>query len=465
MAKKLDRKVSKLSLDADYFLHMLRDRKTEMYVKFAKVMVICQGPYTEDRLKMATEVEKIFKSSSRVLSDNTYRSEFKTTCSPDGTEEFFTYLKQEVKIALESGYNLIYIDTTLSNFWQNQYYIAAAKKMQYTVLVLPPVVTKKPNVMSWPKGSQADSFHKILKARIQAPNMFQHLFCGWFLHDIDSEELRNECALYANDLIENIPDFREWFSKGNKEEDVTFTRYFDLIKEDVEKKKLVMREDLAFCPVKVFENDFSMQEYFDKPIVREHYGRMSKLHIVGFVISPHMVAARVKLTHKQKELWEMDDKASENQEKLFKLQFPTKLYESLSELPPLDPEVKRICSKSNNTIVKADSVFDPTDLIPPFAKGRSAHIVLGTSLKASHADIDYGVAFALNREFSASKQEDLEIEVVDIGRSQVKRIGKYWIVYLKDTLYVNGFFASCLKPEEFDTPVQAQKKQVLFSKK
>ncbi|CAL1292765.1 unnamed protein product [Larinioides sclopetarius] len=389
-----------------YFpLKMNKDKKTEMYVKFAKIMVIAQGPYPDERARAFETAKKLFKYTSCVISDEKFKEQYKTKCSPESAETFYNYFKDTARKALEEGNNLLIIDSTMSNVHQNRFYVALAYKMQYVILIMPPVVMKTSNNV-WPKGSLADSFRIEASTVIQPANMFQHLFCAWYLHDLDSHELRHVASLYIQDCMEGIPEFNNLMSKNCPSPDL---KDEELSRIDVVRHYYCLvdkRQDVAYCAVKVFGSAMrAMNEYFKKEAVVNTYGRMSKLLIAGFVISPHMIAARVKLTHQQKDFWEMEDELDENfiERADFKLLCPSKLLkESKQELP--DIEVQLIASKSNQTLINTgQEVHEPLANIPRFAKGRACHIVLGKTIDAPSYHVDYDVQFALNRENKAMK--------------------------------------------------------------
>ncbi|KAF8771455.1 hypothetical protein HNY73_018876 [Argiope bruennichi] len=432
---------------------MNKDKKTEMYVKFAKVMVIAQGPYSDERAYEFETVKKVFKYASCVITDETFRDRFNDLCSPENAEAFYDYFQETARRALEEGHNLLVIDSTMSNIHQNRYYVALAYKMQYVILVIPPIVMKTSN-NTWPEGSLADSFRTEASTIIQPVNMFQHLFCAWYLHDFDSHELRHLASLYIQDCIEGIPEFNNIICRNIPNQDPdgeelspidAVRQYYDLIDK---------RQDLAYCAVKVFGNAMkAMNEYFKKEAVVNAYGKMSKLLIVGFVISKNMIAARVKLTHQQKDFWEMDDELDEDVTKSLKLLCPSQLLEeSKRELE--DIEVQLISSKSNQTLINTgEVVHKPLENISHFAKGRACHIVLGKKNDAPSYNVDYAVQFALRREKNAMK-EKADIQPYDLETCLVKKMGGYWFIYLKEMYRVDAIFASCVKPFAFDDAIK-----------
>ncbi|GBO06746.1 hypothetical protein AVEN_60430-1 [Araneus ventricosus] len=443
-------------VSVNYFpLKMNKDKKTEMYVKFAKVMVIAQGPYSDERAKTFETAKKVFKYTSSVISDEKFKEQYRTKCSPENAETFYDYFKDTARKALEEGNNLLIIDSTMSNIHQNRYYVALAYKMQYVLLIMPPVVMRSSN-NSWPKGSLADSFRIEASTVIQPANMFQHLFCAWYLHDLDSHELRHVASLYIQDCMEGIPEFNNLMRRNCPSQDpdgeevslIDAVRHYYCL---VDK-----RQDVAYCSVKVFGDAMrAMNEYFKKESVVNTYGKMSKLLIAGFVISPHMIAARVKLTHQQKDFWEMEDELDENFVERIdpKPLCPSKLLEeSKGELP--DIEVQLIASKSNQTLINTgQTVHEPLGSIPRFAKGRACHIVLGKTIGAPSYHVDYDVQFALNRENKAMKAK-ADLPLYNLERCVAKRIGKYWFIYLKEMLRVDAFFASCVKPFAYDDAIK-----------
>ncbi|CAL1287365.1 unnamed protein product [Larinioides sclopetarius] len=440
----------------EYFpLKMVVDKKTEMYVKFAKVMVIIQGAFTDMREENSEMIETTFKYTSCIISDKKF-SKTGTPCSYENAEEFYEYCKDTSREALEEGNNLLVIDPTMSNIEQDKYYIALAYKMQYVVLVVPPVVTKTPGNSGtrWPKGSLAFSFRNEGKTVIQPTNMFQHLFCAWYLHDVDSHELRHDASLYIQDCLEKIPEFKNLMDRnclkigpdGEKLSLIDAVRQYYCLTDK--------RQDIAFCAVKILAGSMKlMNEYFKKQSVQDTYGKISKLYIVGYIVSPYMIAARVKLTHAQKDLWEIQDDIDESvaEKSVEKLTGPWKLFEaSKKELPNV--EVQLISSKSNPTLINTGrTIYEPLESIHPFAKGRACHIVLGKAAGASPHHVDFGVQFALNRERNAARSK-AQLPEYELDRCIVKRNGKYWFIYLRENMSIDGLFASCVKPYSFDSP-------------
>ncbi|GIY94668.1 uncharacterized protein CEXT_169671 [Caerostris extrusa] len=350
----------------------------------------------------------------------------------------------------------------MSNVEQNQYYIALAYKMQYVILVVPPVAINVSNSM-WPKHSFASSFGAQTATYIQPVNMFQHLFCAWYFHDCDSHQLRNEVSLYIQDCLDGIPGFYNIMHRncrtlddegqnGKKNLDGEEMQLIDDIKHYYNLND--KRQDLAYCAVKVIGSSMkAMNEYFKKDIVLSNYGKMSKLLIVGFIITPYILAARVKLTRTQVDLWEMEDLLDESTAKEHNFIGPLSLLqESKQKLP--DVEVQLISSKSNPTLINAaKSVEDPLKIISYFARGKACNIVIGKVKNAPTYQVDYGVQFALNME-AKTLNASASLDITELDNCIVKRIGKYWFVYLKEMLQIDGFFSSCVKPCPFDDPIK-----------
>ncbi|GIY55991.1 uncharacterized protein CDAR_516851 [Caerostris darwini] len=442
-------------------LQMLKEKKTEMYVKFAKLMVIAQGIHGEDTFD---EVKTVFNYTSCVLSDKSFMKDCHKTCLPDTTEEFYRYLKYSSQKALEEGNNLLVIDSTMSNTEQNRFYIALAYKMQYVILVVPPIVIKEHS--QWPKYSFASSFFIKTSTVIQPTNMFQHLFCAWYLHDNDSYELRNEISLYLQDCLKGIPKFKNVIQRNclvqddendsdcKKDSSSEEFSLIDAIKDYYNLND--KRQDIAFCAVKIFGNSMKiMNEYFKKESVQSNFGKISKLYITGFIVTPNILAARVHLTRKQVDLWEREEVYDEHTvtDKSPIVGPFSLLQESKQDLPNVD-NVRLIASKSNPTLINTGNApSDPLKSIPHYARGRACHIVLGRVKNAPTYQIDFGVQFALNREDKMARNKE-DFETVELERCVVKQIGKYWFIYLRENLSVDAFFSSCVKPYPFDDPIK-----------
>ncbi|KFM76926.1 2',3'-cyclic-nucleotide 3'-phosphodiesterase, partial [Stegodyphus mimosarum] len=419
------------SLDsAKYFsLVMVKDRKTEMYVKFAKVMVIFQYLKLKHNGNILKHLAEKFKTTGYIISDSTFSEHTLTPYDPENTDAYYSYFKERCKEGCKNGANLIVIAPSMTNMHQNEYYLYLAQKTQYVVLVVPPLVTE-----NYPSDhGQAKSFLDI-NVKIKSSNNFQHLFCAWFLHEKDSVELRNEAELYVRDCFENSIDFKDYFSKICSVED--FRTHYNLHHK---------RQDLAYCMTAMFRSIIDTHAYFREESVQKFYGKMAKLFIVGFIVSPHMIAARVKLTQEQKKLWKLPNDLEES--------CPISVYPSeLIEKSKVkqDVEVTLSSSKCNRTLTySGQTIHAPTESILPYFRGRSCHIVLGRVTDAPIRNADYDVQYAVYRETNAIKS-NADFHDDDIGRSIVRRIGRYWFVYLKETLCVEGFFTSYVKAENYD---------------
>lgn len=422
-----------------YALRMNSDRRTEMYVKFAKVMIIFQGPVTDKRSQAVSTLASKFKHSIRIISDETYKSETHKHFEPESTEEFYEYFRSRAKKACEDGYNLIVIDPSMSNADEIKYYFFLAQTFQYVVLPVPCLVTGKSNCDEESSGRkqrkridcQAKSFANM-RHPIEHHNLFKHLYCGWFLHDIDSRELREEASLYIQDCFE-IKDFEEMMCRTCNRNQFKSHYKLDNIK-----------QDLASCIVKIFSSPSDMMLYMSQKSFQNHYGVMSKLYIVGFIVSPHIIAARVKLTHEQKSLWDLPDDLDEQKKE--PSVYPSELLKS-SKVVLQNEEVTLLASKCNRTIVSGNCNEKPTETIPSNSRGRSCHIVLGTVKNAPARNINYDIPFAVYRENCVVQKYPDEVRPYELPRSLLRRIGKYWFIYLKESIVVNGFFATCCAAE------------------
>lgn len=428
---------SKLTNDSFYPLRMVEDHRTEQYVKCAKVMVIFQGPVTEERSKAVSQLSQSFKNSGRLFSDNTFKAETSKSCYEKCIEEFHSYFKSRVKKACDELMNIIVIDQSISNVIQMQYYCSLAQTRQYVLLPYPPLVEssdegpKKTGNFSQSRGGElknvAGNFSKFSERRVSYPNYFKHLFCGWFLHDVDSHELRVEASLYIQDCFDDIREFNELFSSVWKGKD--FREFYNL---------LDRYQDLAYCVVKIFQNPLDIVTYMSKEHFKKHYGKMSKLYVVGFIISPHIIAARVKLTYDQKSLWEMpDDLEAKDDPKVYASELVKQ-----AKIPNKE-EIDYRGVKSNRTIIAGKPIHDPEKEIHPRALGRSCHIVLGHAKNAQPLNLNYDVQCAVLREKIAVQKYTDDVRPYDLQRSMLRRIGKYWFIYLKETVVVEGFFSTC----------------------
>lgn len=423
--KNIEKEFQSLSL-MPLHMPMIDDRRTEMYVKFAKVMLIFQGPVTDSRVNLVAKLADTYKHSCRIISDKTYVKETNSSFSPERTEDFHRYFKGRAKKSCEEGYNLIVIDQSMSNSNQVRYYCFLAQTFQYVMIPVPYFVTEE-KLHGKTIRTQASSY----QAHMECPNLFKHLFCGWFLHDVDSAELREEASLYARDCFD-IPEFDEMFSKTCKPHD--FKSHYNMEN---------TRQDLASCIVKILRNHIDAKEYMSTEDFQRFFGGMSKLYVVGFIISPHMIAARVKLTFDQKKLWKMPDDLNENVQPDL---YPSELLKGAKVIMPSE-SVSLLSSKSNRTLISGKINHEPTDVIPSNSRGRSCHILLGKVKDAPKRNVDYDVPFAISREKNVVAKYADDVMPYDLSRSLVRRIGKYWIIYLKETIIVNGLFATCCSAE------------------
>lgn len=181
------------------------------------------------------------------------------------------------------------------------------------------------------------------------------------------------------------------------------------------------------------------QEYITSPVVKESLGKCFRLCIIGFVITPRTIGARLKLTEEQLELWAKNDDED-----------PPTTVTGSEVIKGNKPEESNSTeeNKSRNSSVCVPTVtrvercsterFHPTS-----GKGSRAHLTLATAPNVKPVTTGLDLIRAVRSEQRALKCDNQNPETYAIDGGILKNYGDgVWVVYPQCEVLVSSLFSA-----------------------
>lgn len=173
------------------------------------------------------------------------------------------------------------------------------------------------------------------------------------------------------------------------------------------------------------------QEYITSPLVKKSVGKCFRLCIVGFVITPRTIGARLKLSDEQLELWSNIDNED-----------PKVIKGTRSKPSKSVPNISKISSVCGLTVTRVKSsnseIFHPTS-----GKGSRAHLTLACAPDITPVNTGFDMIRAVRCEQDALKCDDQKPETYTFDEGILRNYGDgVWVVYPECELLVSSLFSA-----------------------
>ena len=154
--------------------------------------------------------------------------------------------------------------------------------------------------------------------------------------------------------------------------------------------------------------------YHEWPMVKRSLGKSYSLDVIGFVITPRTIGARLRLSDRQKRLWNKDDK------------------ERMKESVATATESIKTLSVSATKKKRSPSQFQPTS-----GKGSRAHLTIGFAKDFSAVQTGLDLVEIINLEAKNSQNNSF----YDLNEAKARLYGDgQCVVYLNEPIKVSALF-------------------------
>ncbi|XP_038071956.1 2',3'-cyclic-nucleotide 3'-phosphodiesterase-like isoform X2 [Patiria miniata] len=419
----------------------LKDPQTVKYISTQiKVMIFLHVASDKEMSALAQAITSTYKDSATCCLKTSRGSEVK----PFGGIVYHR-CQDQIEDSCKKGVQVIVVNGTENIPSDLQDCFTLAHRYNYTTLVVQPNATSgHPGAAH---GSHSELMQETLRtanAKPKLPTILYPFFYGWFLgFNISVDTLGFGKTIFKECLQQ--PKFVEIFTKyaipgspRNASGGLDFDRYFSL-------EGFITGTTLLHCTS--FFSNYSeragSQQYATSPAVRQATGRAFNLTVIGFLITPRTLGARIRLNDQELLLWETNSSATSDftpvgagnnvdktmqQKQLQHLDQSQMPGQEISTFYPIRDEVP--CPKG----------WRPTEFSPTCGRGSRAHLTLGTGKDVEAVQTGSDLNAIIQRELEAvAKKEDILTLKLKSGTVRCYGEGN-WAVYLDKALEIGTLF-------------------------
>lgn len=198
-------------------------------------------------------------------------------------------------------------------------------------------------------------------------------------------------------------------------------------------------------------------DYIKSQVVRDSMGKLFRLRIIGYVISPRTFGARLKLCESQLELWGMDDQEVEPEDVAKETQ-PNRAQNSKEDAAhpsSSEPESGEQCRQTQgatgeccDTVSVLNVEMKSDRFYPTSGKGSRAHLTLGCA-PGTHARVTgFDLINVVSCEQRAKEMCDADLnseyfETYSISNGTLRKYEDgLWVIYPEQEVVVNSLFSA-----------------------
>ena len=377
----------------------LVDDNTISWIRSNHVMFVMRGLPGSGKSTLVNAIKSVYAKDAA--------GDF-TICSADdffminGTYHFDTSrlsdahedCQRRMKEAVISRVRTIVIDNTNIMYWEMKPYINTANPEGYIVILAEPKTPWRVNPEILAQKNTHGVPKEVLHKKVKTYNPAVPLYYGWFLSSYDGKQLlelsNNLLKLCLEKCDKFHSDFQEFSSMSSTSSQVNYyTRPTN--KESQISSKLHCTA--KFCG-KARKGKYltDVLDYVSNTEVSESLGLLSKLSVIGFVITKSTFGARIALSDIQLELYNQND--DEIQDNKFN---PNE--------SKLNSSFEYVAAEQIQNLENMNNIEKTTNFYPVPGKGRRAHITLGTADGVAAVQTGFDLLDAVDLEKNASKEK------------------------------------------------------------
>ncbi|CAM1321983.1 N4BP2L1 (predicted) [Pycnogonum litorale] len=445
------------SLEDDSFMEVdptlnfpfLQDRKTVMYMKGSRVMIILRGLSGSGKSTLGASILSKYKQCCIVCSADDYFIQTDGTYQYERTllRDAHEHCQKKAVQACKDGVPVVVVDNTNIKLWEMEFYTKLAQQMDYVVVVVEPKTPWKFNINELALKNSHSNDRSVLNMRLNQWEDLKPLFFGWFLNCTDSDILQNIAQVYFESCFE-VPEFYDEFQNTtgrSKKKDIM--SYFGT-------NMMIDNGSILHCTSRFCGGPYrsKTEAYTKTKSVQDNYGKVSILHSIGFFITSTTFGARIKLSKRQLNLWEMDDHELKQNASDASSDF---LVDSMHRMSLNGAKVKSV---SNNHCLQNNSLLNVRksecscmatlrtvnqdlshQFAPSFGRGSRAHITLGCAPNIHPRQTGLDLVAIIKKETETSKS--CAVPTFEISFGKLRNYGGgLWAIYPNKELLMETLF-------------------------
>ena len=375
----------------------LVDDNTISWIRSNHVMFLMRGLPGSGKSTLVNAIKSVYAKNATgdflvCSADNFFMIDGSYTFDASRLSDAHQDCQDRMKDAVISRLRTIVIDNTNVMYWEMKPYIQMANQEGYIVILVEPKTPWRLNVEILAQKNSHGVAREVLQKRVKSYNPVVPLYYGWFLSSYDGKRLLDLSSSLLKLCLEKCDkfksDFEEFSCMLNIPSQLNY--YVRRIDSQVSPK---LHCTAKFCG-KARKGKYSSDalEYSSNTEVNASLGVLSKLSVIGFVITKGTFGARVKLSDIQLELYKQNDDELES----------SKLNSSEVKV---NSSFEYVGAEESQNLENMTNIEKTTNFYPVPGKGRRAHITLGTAEGVAPVQTGFDLLEAVNFEKDASKEK------------------------------------------------------------
>lgn len=427
----------------------LLDEKTIDYVQNNKVMFIMKGLPGSGKSTIVKTIQEVYKDSVVCSADFYFMKSGKYKFRADKLKDAHQACQNKATASASRGMNVIIIDNTNVRNWEMKFYLTLAREYHYVPVIVEPQTPWCRDAYELAQRNSHGMDVSIIEPKVKGYQEVLPLYFGWFINEADSDsilKISNEWLKHCLQVQDFFTDFSGECGLSSREE---ILKYFN--RSSFVDGGATLHATAMFTARGKAEN---AMEYINNPEIKKAYGKIFSVDIIGYVITPFTIGARIKLTPSMLQLWGNDDEeampenlAGSEAKKTHKRHQESEGLDANENSNSIGDLSVLTSDSCQNTVIAVPQ--DLTDrFCPSVGKGSRAHITLGCApgVKPVRTGFDIIRAVALEQkakergEFGVSNPSEKSF-IVPGG--VLRTYGECcWIIYPENKLVVTSIFSS-----------------------
>ena len=430
--------IDELFMDFPFFV----DDDTIKWIRSNRVMFIMRGLPGSGKSTLVKTIQSIYAEDATgdfcicsaddfFMSEGCYR--FDASRLSDAHEDCQSRMKE----ALTSRTRTVVIDNTNVMYWEMKPYIQFADQEGYFVILVEPKTPWRLNAEVLANKNTHSVPKEALEKKIKVFKPIVPFYYAWFLSSYDGNRLMDVSKNLLKLCLETCDKFQSDFQEFSDQLDLSSqVNYYARKQDENTQISSKLHCTANFCGrARKGKYSESVIRYASNPEVSASLGLLSRLSVIGFVMTKSSFGARVRLSDIQLELYNQNDEEFKG-------------INGLSSEPTANSSFEYVGSEQRRNLENMGKIEKIADFSPVSGKGRRAHITLGTAKGVSPVQTGFDLLEAVSFEQNASK-EKLYYNIFTFQIPETKYVlrryrNDLWVLYTasKDMLYDAIFTAN-----------------------
>ncbi|XP_063590101.1 2',3'-cyclic-nucleotide 3'-phosphodiesterase-like isoform X2 [Penaeus indicus] len=427
----------------------LLDEKTIDYVQNNKVMFIMKGLPGSGKSTIVKAIQEVYKDSVVCSADFYFMRSGKYKFRPDKLKDAHQACQNKATATASRGMNVIIIDNTNVRNWEMKFYLTLAREYHYVPVIVEPQTPWCRDAHELATRNSHGVDESIIEQKVKGYQEVLPLYFGWFFNETDSVsvlKITNEWLKHCLQVQDFFSDLSAETGLSSREE---LLKYFN--RSSFVDGGPTLHATAKFTARGKAEN---AMEYINNPIVKTAQGKAFSVDIIGYVITPFTIGARIKLTPSMLQLWGNDDEeampenlAGNEAKKAHKQHRDSEKLDANENSDSVGDLSVLISESCQNTVIAVPQ--DLTDrFCPSVGKGSRAHITLGCAPGVKPVRTGFDMISAVAFERKAKERGDFGVSNPSeksfiVPGGVLRTYGECcWIIYPENKLVVSAIFSS-----------------------